>query len=100
MGIVVVVSFFTQPKEASHLTHRDRYHHFLKEHTALPEAKKKWKTPVWTLTVSLVSSVPSAPLPSSAIRLIPPIGPWASLAVGMANRLVGHRLFYDVFAGL
>ena len=51
MGIVVVVSLFTQPKEASHLSHRDRYHHFLKEHTALPEAKKKWKTPVWILTV-------------------------------------------------
>ena len=51
MGTVVVVSFFTQPKEASHLAHRDRYHHFLKEHTALPEAKKKWKKPVWILTV-------------------------------------------------
>ena len=51
MGTVVVVSLFTQPKEASHLAHRDRYHHFLKEHTTLPEAKRKWKTPVWILTI-------------------------------------------------
>ena len=51
MGIVVVVSLFTQPKEANHLAHRDRYHHFLKEHTTLPEAKRKWKTPVWILTI-------------------------------------------------
>ncbi len=51
MGTVVVVSLFTQPKEANHLAHRDRYHHFLKAHTALPEAKKKWKTPVWILTI-------------------------------------------------
>ena len=51
LATVVLVSCFTQPKEAGQRAHRDRFHEFLKEHTALPAAKQKWKAPVWALTV-------------------------------------------------
>lgn len=51
LGTVVLVSLFSQSKNSEALSHRDRYHDFLKEHTALPEHKKKWKRPAWILTI-------------------------------------------------
>ena len=51
LGITVVVSAFTQPKDAEERQHRNRFHDFLAEYTQLSEAKRKWKKPAWILTI-------------------------------------------------
>jgi len=48
----VVVSALTQPREGEvAYSHRLAFHDFLRSHTRLPEARRKWKIPVWILTV-------------------------------------------------
>ncbi len=49
--LTVAVSAFTQPKTAAEAEHRDRYHRFIAQHTALPPEKRKWRLPVWGLVV-------------------------------------------------
>ena len=51
LGVTIAVSAFTQPRDAAALEHRNRFHDFLAQYTRLDETKKKWKTPVWILTI-------------------------------------------------
>ena len=46
----VLVSAFTQPQGES-ARHRDSHHEFIRSHTQLDQAKRKWKKPVWALAV-------------------------------------------------
>lgn len=52
LAACVAVSALTQPREgeAAH-SHRLAFHDFLRSHTRLPEERRKWKAPVWILTV-------------------------------------------------
>jgi len=49
LAVTILVSARTQG-EGENDAHRGRYHDFLREHTALPAEKKKWKKPAWILT--------------------------------------------------
>jgi Na+/proline symporter len=49
LGIAVIVSAFTQSKEA--LAHRIKYHNFLKEHAGLPADKKKLIPIAWIIVL-------------------------------------------------
>jgi Na+/proline symporter len=49
LGIAVIVSAFTQSKEA--LAHRMKYHNFLKEHAGLPADKKKLIPIAWIIVL-------------------------------------------------
>ena len=51
LGTTILISAFTQPRESTAITHRDSYHAFLRQHSGLAPERRKWKKPVWILTV-------------------------------------------------
>ena len=52
LAACTLVSALTQPREEeAGRSHRFAFHDFLRSHTRLPEERRKWKTPVWILTV-------------------------------------------------
>lgn len=48
--VTTIVSARTQ-SDSDAAAHRARFHDFLREHTGLSEEKKRWKKPIWLLTV-------------------------------------------------
>ena len=46
----VLVSAFTQPQGES-ARHRDDHHEFIRQHTGLRQSRRRWKKPIWALTV-------------------------------------------------
>ena len=46
----VLISAFTQPRGES-ARHRDGHHEFIRQHTGLRQSRRRWKKPIWALTV-------------------------------------------------
>jgi Na+/proline symporter len=51
LGICILVSSFTQTRHTDGDRHREESHDFLRQHTSLEPATRRWKKPVWALTV-------------------------------------------------
>ncbi|MEE2831963.1 MAG: sodium:solute symporter family protein [Candidatus Latescibacterota bacterium] len=50
LGTCILVSAFTQARDANGDRHRQESHGFLRQHTSLEPATRRWKKPVWALT--------------------------------------------------
>ena len=51
LGTTVIVSAFTQPGDSETIARRDSYHDFIQGHTELAPQKRKWRKPIWLLTI-------------------------------------------------
>ena len=50
LGTCILVSSFTQARHTDGARHREESHDFLRQHTSLEPATRRWKKPVWALT--------------------------------------------------
>ncbi len=51
LGFTVIVSAFTQPRDRESISRRDSYHDFIHGHTQLSPQKRRWRKPIWILTI-------------------------------------------------
>jgi len=51
LGFTVIISAFTQPRDRESISRRDSYHDFIHDHTQLSPQKRRWRKPIWILTI-------------------------------------------------